>query len=254
MSTAINRELQDAQQQVLGTSELLCSILSYLPQPDLICFQRVSRIWRVLISTAPQLQQAIFSADTPLPTTASERDLLNQFVINRLRWCPALDLDQINTTDFACVNLDPKLRAMAYEDASWRAELLTWPPVSSLLVTRGSISQEEYYLQDLHLVNQLDIESARTASPESDEDEAQDSQPPPLVLHIEDFPYNLGNTCRGIKVIDVLYGLRIHYLQNQSTLEVYDEVNFDSPVSGKIIAGFIKDEPTLSLDVTFLTM
>jgi hypothetical protein len=285
--TIIMNQSIDAQQAVFGTLELLTGILRFLPQADLLRLGRVCSLWRTLIATTPTLQRTIFDPNAATSEIAEARvgtpRILNKFVVDRLRWSPTLDLTQVNSQDFTSVrqSITPNLRAMAAKEASWRGQLLTWPPLTDLLVLRGTIEQDEEHLQSLRLLCrsgslQSGREGACSASadnvqdtndgaednndgePEEDDKDADDEeegdeQTLPLVLYVEDFPHNADKACPGIRVIDLLYGLRVHYKENQYCLESYELIDFSGPGAGKIIVYYSETGITPQLDVTILT-
>ncbi|EPS27278.1 hypothetical protein PDE_02221 [Penicillium oxalicum 114-2] len=244
-----------AMTRVLGTSELLASILSHLPQGDLLRLQRVSHSWLSLIRASPVLWPTTFTGQSDFRHTTTGTPRLNTFAISCLRWSPSLETDALNTAEFRSVQADQTLRAVAYENASWRAQYLTWPPVSRITVVHGTISQEEPGLPDLIIASrQGDPEPLESQEQSEDSDSDLDDEAPPLVLYIEDFPHNAGRECHGIRVLDLIYGLRLHYLQYSFSLEHYLRPAFEAPRGGEILAGLKKYPRKLMLDVTVLNM
>ncbi|KAF8541871.1 hypothetical protein BDD12DRAFT_944989 [Trichophaea hybrida] len=139
----------NSQHSVFTTLELLSTILHFLPQSSLHHLVRVCTLWRDLISTTPSLQRATFNPN--VPECKNTPRILNEFVIDRLRWSPSLDIAKINSEDFAGVN-NQSSRAMAEKEASWKWQLLSYPPLMGLMVVRGTIEQEEEHLQGLRIV------------------------------------------------------------------------------------------------------
>ncbi|KAJ5154419.1 uncharacterized protein N7500_009858 [Penicillium coprophilum] len=242
----------DALAQVLGTTELLCSILGHLSQADLLRLQRVSQSWRSLIKNAPNLCAATFTGQGPSQHVLSKVPQLNTFVIGRLRWSPSLEMALVNTTQFHSVGTDPTLQAMAYEHASWRDQYLTWPPVAKLSIIHGTISQEEPSLADLVVTSRRSDNQNLAREEEEDGSSESDSETPPYVLYIEDFPHNSGRECRGISVLDMIYGLRLHYLKFEHSLKFFLRPAFETPRGGEILARIKKYPRELMVDVTVL--
>lgn len=70
-------------QRVFAVSELLESVLQYIPERDLLLFQRVNQTFRNVIKHSPQLQRKLFyTADV-----YQEGDLLR-----KLKWNPLLNI------------------------------------------------------------------------------------------------------------------------------------------------------------------
>ncbi|RFU25824.1 hypothetical protein B7463_g10510, partial [Scytalidium lignicola] len=245
----------NACETVCETPELLIHVLGFLGQGDLLRLQRVSRRWNTLINTTPRLQSAIFDSNIGVTQYAvsdamqypSSTPRLNSFVIDRLHWSPNLDIEQVNDIRFAGVQSSQSLRMMAYQNASWRKELLSWPPVRELTVIHGTITAEEPSLQDLVLVSDIDSASVQRFEVGRGHERAA-----PLVLDTRSFPHNHGNTSTGIKVIDVLYGLHLHYIENRTTLGYYMNVTLDSSDVEEIMGSFCTYKSRLFLDVTFM--
>jgi hypothetical protein len=141
---------------------------------------------------------------------------------------------------------------MAYEYASWRDQYVTWPPVSKLSIAHGTISQEEPSLADLVVISRRRGHKPPGYEEEEDEDSDSDSKTPPFVLCIEDFPHNAGRECRGISVLDLIYGLRLHYLAFQYSLEFHLRPAFGTSRGGEILARIKKYPRELMVDVTVI--
>ncbi|KAI5857216.1 hypothetical protein BZA05DRAFT_387595 [Tricharina praecox] len=259
--------------EVLSTPELLSNILRFLPQGDLLRLQRVSSVWHSLITTLPPLQRAIFASNARVAEVAETPRILNSFVIDRLRWFPSLEVSEVNSPDFTTAS---HLSPMAAQEASWRMQFISWPPLHEAMVYPGIIEQEEPSLQYLHLVCRSVGGKTTLAGKESgtehgsgdqapnDEDEShgvdddeddEDEREPPLVLYVEDFPHNAGKMCTGIRFLDLLHGLRAYYLENERFLEGYIENDFIGARSGEILMRYAEigeGEPP-ELDFTILS-
>jgi hypothetical protein len=242
----------DALARVLGTPEILSLILGNLSQGELLQLQRVCQSWRSLIKHAPNLCATTFTGQRPFQHTLTKIPQLNTFVISRLRWCPSLETNLVNTTQFHSVELDPILQAMAYEHASWRDQYLTWPPVSKLSIAHGTISQEEPSLADLVVISRRSGHQPPGYEEEEGEDSDSESETPPFVLCIEDFPHNEGRECQGISVLDMIYGLRLHYLEFQHSLEYHLRPEFGTSRGGEILARIKRYPRELMIDVTVI--
>ncbi|KAL4888742.1 hypothetical protein BDV59DRAFT_187988 [Aspergillus ambiguus] len=246
-------ETPTATSWVLQTPELLSLILNYLPQGKLLQLQRVSRSWCSLIRKAPNLCATTFTNTAFGRHTSTNPPKLNTFVINRLRWFPSLDLTLVNTPQFRAVETDPILRAIAHENASWRDQYLTWPPASRLSIIHGTIYQEEPSLPGLCMTcHQSDPGQSFEDEGNSDAELSDSERPLPLVLCVREFPHNAGRECTGITVLDMLYGLRLHYLEEKHTLQSYLRPHFERNSSGEILARFEIWEPEVTVDVTFI--
>jgi hypothetical protein len=155
--------------------ELLDAILQLLDMKTLLFAQRVSHTWRSIVTSSPQLQEALFlrpkTAQTPLYTCS--------WIGNNIYYFgPAKDkpdtnpnsTSKITTQIFTpvritrlladaiyCQSLDPRpdqvhghrlnlqrLRAfLRHPSGSWRSMLLTQPPVSSILATSITIYDDK---------------------------------------------------------------------------------------------------------------
>lgn len=246
----------DALTRVVRTPELLCMILSHLPPGDLLRLQRVCRSWCSLITEAPSLCATTFTDPVPAQHSFERIPCLNKFVISRLRWSPSLDPTQVNTGKYHSVEANPNLQAMAYQNASWRDQYLTWPPVLKLSIVLGSIAQEEYDLPDLVLSSRQGVPHQPWGAGDEEKDDVSDSDDSddaePFTLFIEDFPHNGDRTCRGIRVLDMIYGLRMYYLRYQPTLESYLKPGFGAVRGGKVLANIGVYRRELLVDVTIL--
>ena len=245
---AISEVYSSAAEKALATPELLAQILGHVSQNQLLCLQRVSTFWRSVITDTPHLLTILFAANAPIDDvdlSMLREPCLNKLVLDRLRWFPSLDLSQVNTAQFDSVQSDRVLRAMMNEHASWRGQLLTWPRIVRITIIHGTIRQEEFSLQDLQLVcGSLPQNSRETFG--TNEREA------PIALSVDNFPHNEGRQQTAIKILDVLYGLHVHYSRNRHILAPYLSPNFHSSGTGRILCGFERDEEELLLDVTFL--
>ncbi|KAL5354922.1 hypothetical protein BJX96DRAFT_140314 [Aspergillus floccosus] len=248
----------DAFTRVLNTPELLCMILSHLSPVELLRLQRVSRSWCSLITEAPSLCATTFTGPVPVQHLSKNIPYLNQFVINRLRWSPSLDPTEVNTDQFRSVEANPTLQAMAYRNASWRVQYLTWPPVPKLSIMLGTISQEEPDLPDLVLSSHRQSQDLSSGYEEEEEtgnnssSDESDLDAPPYVLCIEEFPHNADRNCQGISVLDMIYGLRMYYLKYRYTLESYLKPGFGAARGGEVLASIGKYREELLVDVTIL--
>ncbi|KAF7716343.1 Uncharacterized protein PECH_000126 [Penicillium ucsense] len=251
----MNQSVSHPNNRVFGNSELLTSILYHLPQGDLLRLQRVSHSWLSLIRTSPALWPITFDPPGTFRSTAAGDPRLNDFIISRLRWSPAIETSQLNTMEYQSVRADPVLQAVANEGASWRTQYLTWPPVSRISVVHGTISQEEPGLPELIIVSRLsDSADNQNVNEVASPDPDMDDEEPPLVLYIEDFPHNANQACRGIKVMDLIHGLRLHYVHNDFCLEHYLRPDFEAPEAGELIMSLQIDRHKLFLNVTVLNM
>ncbi|KAF9885053.1 hypothetical protein FE257_000784 [Aspergillus nanangensis] len=244
---------------VLDTPELLCMVLAHLPSGELLRLQRVCRSWQLLITKTPNLCATTFTGPAPSRRIPNQTPHLNQFVINRLRWIPSLDPTQVNTTQFYSVQGNPSLQAMAHENASWRNQYLTWPPLLQVTFMFGTISQEEPGLPDLLLSSHgrspdqsVGYEEEEGSGDEDSDSDDSDMDVPPFILYIDDFPHNANRDCQGITVLDMIYGLRMYYLQYKHTLQIYLTPGVDAGDGGKLLVGIEKDRRGWLIDVTDL--
>ncbi|CZR51255.1 uncharacterized protein PAC_01130 [Phialocephala subalpina] len=225
---------------------LLERLFSFMTQPDLLPLQRVHSKWKSTMKTSPdhKLSPILFTPSTRLEgfVTTPPNAALNTFVFERLRWTPALEVHEVNSTKFKAIRDSASnfSASMGYESASWRRHLICWPPVTDLIVYNGIIEQ--------------DIPHLRLCKGGPNDRIIKGDCVDMEILDYEDFPHNQGHLAGGITFQDLLYGLRTHYLEYDFLLEtVYEDVDLEEDMAGEwrpelIIAA----DGTLRLDVGIL--
>jgi hypothetical protein len=224
----------DTATAVFETPACLIGILQNIQERDLFVLQRVSSIFRKILCTTPFVQQKLFDSELDSPVGYYQPgvpSLINYFVLRHLRWLPSLDLSQMNSALFER-DSRPNFSAMAANEASWRNQLLTWPPLRDALVEDVLVRQEMYRLPFLQLTcsDLQPDEQARTVLNPGTEGETQTTK----VLNVREFPHNKGKLCRGIKVLDLIYAYRQLYLEFHDMLKGIYNLDPDYPHTGEI--------------------
>ncbi|KAK8431606.1 hypothetical protein IWX49DRAFT_576863 [Phyllosticta citricarpa] len=146
---------------VLGNPDLLERILLSCPVATILHSQRVSRVWKIIISSSCPLQQALFFRPEPRQSNSFEstrwktNPLLKAafpawFVEIRHRYYMP-GIKAFDETDWA----DEQIQALTRAEASWRKMLPTQPAISVLEIknfshgkTMDGLSNDVVYLDE----------------------------------------------------------------------------------------------------------
>jgi hypothetical protein len=215
---------------------LLWALLSNLSQGELLRLQCVSRRWKAAIELSYELCSRVFRPHTLATDEGPVSDYrFNSFVSERIRWTPAMDMDQINFSEFKSVQESPCLRAMATSGASWRSQLICWPAPFDITISSDVGAEEGAPLLRItcpHPVVSSESNDACGTTIEAPEDD--DDSGEVMKLNTKDFPHNEGKEVNGITFEDLLYAMRQQYIEFDYAFEaVYEYLDLETDVAGK---------------------
>jgi hypothetical protein len=247
-----------AHRKFFENDHLLWALLSNMSQGELLRLQCVSRRWKSAIELSHELCSRVFrphNLATVKGPVSSYR--FNSFVSTRIRWTPAMDMDQINSSDFKSVQESPCLRAMATPGASWRSQLICWPAAFDITIFNDVGEEEGSPLLQITCpspaISSETDDDARDTSVEAAENE--EDAGPVMKLNTQDFPHNEGKVVNGITFEDLLYAMRQQYIEYDFAFEaVYEYLDPETDIAGQWATEltFREDRGTLDLEVSVL--
>ncbi|KAM3066304.1 hypothetical protein ACMFMF_010268 [Clarireedia jacksonii] len=219
-----------AYRKFFDNDHLLWVLLSNMSQGELLRLQCVSRRWKAAIESSYELCSQVFRPHTMATDDGSVPSYrFNVFVSDRIRWSPAMELDQINSSDFKSVQGSPCLQAMAIPGASWRSQLICWPAVFDITVSNEVGVEEGAPLLRITCPYPADVQDTSIKVPDDDDDIGE-----VMKLNIRNFPHNEGKVVNGITFEDLLYATRQQYIEYDYAFEaVYEYLDLETDVAGQ---------------------